>query len=390
MNFYFFHLMPYGALDLGLVKEFGSTWTQLPNSNFEPEKGRQLYARYLDELEAAEPLGFDGICVNEHHQTAYGLMPAPSIIAAAMASRTKRVKIAILGHAALLRNNPVTVAEELAMLDHISGGRMICALVRGIGTEYYNQPVNPTYSFERHREAHDIIIRAWTETGPFAYEGKHYHLPYINLWPRPYQQPHPPMWAPSNGSTETVEWAAHAGRKYTYLQAFGNLASSEKYFQLYRRFANEQGWTPTPDKLGWLGPIYVGENDDIALREAKPHIESFFNGFIPKPVQSSFPPGYTSVESLRMIRERHSYIQSGGQTAEGLMKERVFICGGPDTVREQLNVFISRFGVGHILANLQFGTMPHDLTMKNMRMFAREIIPYFKARAAAGTAAAAE
>src|SRR4029077_1794531 len=130
------------------------------------------------------------------------------------------------------------------------------------------------------------------------------------------------MWAPSNGSAETVEWAAHASRKYTYLQAFGNLASSEKYFQLYRRFAKEQGWTPTPDKLGWLGPVYVGETDEIALHEAKPHIESFFNSFIPKPVQSSFPPGYTSIESLRMIRERHSYIQSGGQTAEGLMKER--------------------------------------------------------------------
>jgi alkanesulfonate monooxygenase SsuD/methylene tetrahydromethanopterin reductase-like flavin-dependent oxidoreductase (luciferase family) len=388
MNFYFFHLMPYGDIDLDVVKEYGSAWTQTPNSFYDPEKGRKLYARYLDELEAAEHLGFDGICVNEHHQTAYGLMPSPSIIAAAMASRTKRVKIAIIGHGALLRNNPVTVAEELAMLDNISGGRIICALVRGIGTEYYVWQVNPTYSFERHREAHDVIIRAWTESGPFAFEGKHFHLPYVNPWPRPYQQPHPPMWAPSNGSAETVEWAAHADRKYTYLQAFGSTASSERYFQLYRRLAKEQGWTPTPDKLGWLGPVYVAESDEAALREAKPHIESFFNGFIPKPVQSSFPPGYTSIESLRMIRERHAYIQSGGQTAEQVMKEGVFICGGPDTVRRQLDVLITEFGVGHVMANLQFGTMPHDLTMKNMQTFAREIIPYFKEKAAANRSAA--
>jgi alkanesulfonate monooxygenase SsuD/methylene tetrahydromethanopterin reductase-like flavin-dependent oxidoreductase (luciferase family) len=388
MNFYFFHLMPYGVLEQSVVDTYGSTWTQTPNSFYDPEEGRKLYERYLNELEAAEHLGFDGICVNEHHQTAYGLMPAPSIIAAAMVSRTKRVKIAIVGHGALLRNNPVTVAEELAMLDNISGGRIICALVRGIGTEYYIWQVNPTYSFERHREAHDLIIRAWTEPGPFAFEGKHFHLPYVNPWPRPYQQPHPPMWAPSNGSSETVEWAAHADRKYTYLQAFGSMASSERYFNLYRKFAAAQGWTPTPDKLGWLGPVYVAESDEIALRESKPHIESFFNRFILKPVQSSFPPGYTSIESLRMIRERHSYIQSGGQQAETVMKEGVFICGGPDTVRRQFDTLISQFGVGQVMANLQFGTLPHDLTMKNMRLFAQEIIPYFKEKAASRRSAA--
>jgi len=390
MNFYFFHLMPYGALDLSLVDKYESTWTQLPNSAYDPEEGFKLYQRYLGELESAEDLGFDGVVVNEHHQTAYGMMPSPVVIASALARSTKKMKIAIVGNAIVLRDHPLAVAEELAMIDTISGGRLICAFVRGIGTEYYVWQVNPTYSHERHYEAHDLILRAWTEPGPFAFEGKHYHFPYVNIWPRPYQKPHPPIWAPSNGSRETVNWASDPERKYTYLSAFGSLDSSARYFDLYRDLSKKKGWTPTADKLGWAGPVYIAKTDAQALKEAKPHIESFFNKFIVKPVQSSFPPGYTSIESLRMVRERHSFIQSGGQSAEDVIKAGVFLCGSPDTVRKQISRLVNDMDVGHIMANLQFGTMPHELTAKNMDNFAKEIIPYFKAQQRKVESSAAE
>ena len=144
MKTFFFHLMPYADLDLSYTEHHNSAWVTLPNSYFDPAVGQKLYARYIGELELADQLGFDGICVNEHHQTAYGLMPAPNLIAAALARSTKQAKIAILGRALPLVSNPVAVAEEFAMLDQMSGGRIITGFVRGIGTEYFASGVKPT------------------------------------------------------------------------------------------------------------------------------------------------------------------------------------------------------------------------------------------------------
>src|SRR6185503_842046 len=250
MKTFFFHLMPYADLDLSYTEHHNSAWVTLPNSYFDPAVGQKLYARYIGELELADQLGFDGICVNEHHQTAYGLMPAPNLIAAALARSTKQAKIAILGRALPLVSNPVAVAEEFAMLDQMSGGRIITGFVRGIGTEYFASGINPTHSHGRYYEAHELILRAWTETGPFRYHGRHYQFDYVNLWPRPLQQ-HPPVWIPSQGSSETVEWCASAQRKYTYLQTFSPVKSAKKAFDLYRQVAERGGYESQPSQLGW-------------------------------------------------------------------------------------------------------------------------------------------
>ena len=124
MKFYFFHLMPWPDLpaDFSDKSKHPSAWVTLSNRYYDPEKGHLLYNRYLDELEYAEKLGFDGVCVNEHHQNAYGTMPAPNIMAAALVRRTSRMKIAIVGNGLPLRDHPLRVAEEVAMLDVISGG----------------------------------------------------------------------------------------------------------------------------------------------------------------------------------------------------------------------------------------------------------------------------
>ena len=257
MKTFFFHLMPYADLDLGYTDSHNSAWVTLPNSYFDPAVGQKLYARYIGELELADQLGFDGICVNEHHQTAYGLMPAPNLIAAALARSTHQAKIAILGRALPLVSNPVMIAEEFAMLDHMSGGRIIAGFVRGIGTEYFASGVNPTHSHGRYYEAHELILRAWTEVGPFRFHGRHYQFDYVNLWPRPLQRPHPPVWIPSQGSAETVEWCASAKRKYTYLQTFSPVKSAKKAFDLYRQCAEREGYESQPSQLGWAVPIYV-------------------------------------------------------------------------------------------------------------------------------------
>ena len=211
-----FHLMPYRPLDLAEAAKHRSPWVVLPNRLYDPVKGAEEYARHIDALVYAEELGFDAIGVNEHHQTAYGLMPAPNLIASALIQRTKTIKIAILGRALPLVNNPIYIAEEFAMLDNLSKGRIIAGFVRGIGSEYHSSGTNPYFSHERFHEAHDLIIRAWTEPGPFSFDGDHFSLRYVNLWPRPYQSPHPPVWIPSQGSSETVAWAADPKRKYPW------------------------------------------------------------------------------------------------------------------------------------------------------------------------------
>jgi len=166
MKFFNFHLMPYRHADLDAIANNGSAWVTFSNRHYDAQKGAELYHEYLDQMEFADKLGFDGVCLNEHHQTAYGMMPIPGVLAGALARSVKRAKLAILGRALPLINNPLMVAEEYAILDNLTRGRLIAGFVRGIGAEYHAMGINPAYSQERYAEAHDLIVRAWTEPGP--------------------------------------------------------------------------------------------------------------------------------------------------------------------------------------------------------------------------------
>ena len=272
MKIFNFHLMPYRHADLAAIAKNGSAWVTYSNRDYDPQKGAELYHEYLDQMELADRLGFDGVCLNEHHQTAYGMMPIPGVLAGALARSVKQAKIAILGRALPLLNNPLMVAEEYAMLDNITRGRLIAGFVRGIGAEYHAMGINPVYSQERYAEAHDLIIRAWTEPGPFPYVGKHYQFKYVNTWPRPYQTPHPPVWIPSQGSGSTIRWAAKM--RYTYCQTLSPIATVARFFQMYREEADKLGYQASPDQLAWSNTIYIADTDEKAMREAKPHLEA--------------------------------------------------------------------------------------------------------------------
>ena len=316
-----FHLMPYRPLDLAEAAKHRSPWVVLPNRLYDPVKGAEEYARHIDALVYAEELGFDAIGVNEHHQTAYGLMPAPNLIASALIQRTKRVQIAILGRALPLVNNPIYIAEEFAMLDVLSKGRIIAGFVRGIGSEYHSSGANPYFSHERFHEAHDLIIRAWTEPGPFAFDGDHFSLRYVNLWPRPYQSPHPPVWIPSQGSSETVAWAADPKRKYPFLVTFSSADLVARYHNTYRDQARQYGYEAAADQLGWACPIYVAETDERAREEAGRAVETLFNDFLRQSFEMLMPPGYTSMRSMKnFVSMRRGLLGGGKATAEGLIE----------------------------------------------------------------------
>jgi alkanesulfonate monooxygenase SsuD/methylene tetrahydromethanopterin reductase-like flavin-dependent oxidoreductase (luciferase family) len=377
MKFVCFHLMPYRPLDLEAAKKYRSAWVVLPNSFYDPEKGAAEYDSYLDQLTYAEELGFDAIGVNEHHQTAYGLMPAPNLIASALIQRTKKVQIAVLGRALPLVSNPINIAEEFAMLDVLSKGRLIAGFVRGIGAEYHSTGVNPAFSHERFHEAHDLIVKAWTTPGPFEFEGDHFRLRYVNLWPRPYQKPHPPVWIPSMGSRETVVWASAPERKYPFMVTFSPESAVVRYHNMYREAAQAHGYTASGGQLGWATPIYVAESDQQARDEAKAGIESLFNNFLSMPWEMLLPPGYTSNTSLKATLKLRPALggRARQQTIDELIASGTIVVGSPTTVREKIARVREQTGFDILIALLQFGVLPDDLARRNMEMFAGEVMP---------------
>ncbi len=376
MEFYFFHLMPYPYLPDDFDTAHRAAWVTFPNKYYDPERGHALYNRYLDELEYAETLGFDGICVNEHHQTTYGTMPAPNLMAAALARRTSRAKIAILGNALPLRDHPLRIAEEVAMLDVITGGRIIAGHVRGIGAEYHTFSMSPAFSRERFLEAHELIIRAWTEDGPFAFEGKHYRHRYVNIWPRPLQKPHPPIWIPSQGSRETVEWAAE--RRYPYLMVYSALDSIKKIFDEYRECARRFGYEAPPGQFGWMTLIYVAETDRQARAEAEPHAQWLFRRGLKNPPEYLFPPGYMTVPSMLRQLQMKDKLEFGKRTFEELEAQGYVVAGSPETVAQRIRAIHAQLGFGILTGLLQFGPMPHDQTVRSMELFARKVMPQLR------------
>ncbi len=372
MKFYCFHLMPWDRLPEDFEQHYRSAWTWLPNALFDPEHGGQLYNRYLDELILAEQLGFDGVCVNEHHQNAYGTMPSPNLIAAILARQTSRVRIAVVGNALPLYNPPTRVAEEFAMIDCISGGRLIAGMVVGGGPEYYSFSVNPTFARSMYQEALDLVIRAWTEDGPFEHYGQHYKLRNVNPWPRPIQKPHPPIWVPGAGSQETIDFVAE--RRYSYMGIpYFHLEFFKRNFDGFREACEKNGYQAHPEQTGWLLPIYVAESDEQAWQEYEKHLWYFAHKLLKGLL--IFPPGYTSARSMARIAGALKKFMSSLETRQQVEEGLYALVGSPATVRDRLIEAIQYLGVGNLLGLFQLGTLPAELTRKNMTLFAQEVMP---------------
>jgi alkanesulfonate monooxygenase SsuD/methylene tetrahydromethanopterin reductase-like flavin-dependent oxidoreductase (luciferase family) len=380
MLFNLFHLMPWPHLPADFDERFTSASVLLPNEHFDPAIGAPLYNEYLDQLECAEELGFDAVCVNEHHQSAYGLMPSPNIIAAMLARRTERIKIAVLGNAIAIRDHPLRVAEEIAMLDNVTRGRIISGFVRGIGFEYFVQSVDPNRSRDRFREAHDLIVKAWTTRELFEWHSPNYHFRYVNVWPRPYQQPHPPVWVPGTGSRETMRWVAE--HRYSYLSVYAPARVIKSWFDGFRAAADDVGYEPDPDQIGLLLPIFVGATEEDAMRRAREHVGWLFHRSLKITNELYFPPGYLSLASLRGMLG--SGVKPFSQTSfEELVEQRYVIVGSAESVAEKLDAMREELGFGNVCALLNIGNMNHQQTVENMERFAKEIMPELRSAAVA-------
>lgn len=355
----------------------GPAWITIPNKLFDPAVGTKIYNRYIDELILAEDLGFDGVCVNEHHQNAYGIMPSPNLIASILARQTSRVRIAVVGNALPLYDPPTRVAEEFAMIDNISGGRLIAGLVVGGGPEYYSFSINPAHARERFAEAHDIVLKAWTEPGPFEYIGKHYKLRYVNSWPRPVQQPHPEVWIPGAGSVETVEFVAR--HRYAYMGIpYFHISVFERMFKMFREACQKEGYEANPLQMGWLVPIFVAETDEEARAQYEEHFWYFVKRLLPGITVS--PPGYTSLRSYENMMKGMGSFMASLDNWDQVVDGQYAIVGSPETVTQRLTENLDRLGAGNLLGLFQLGTLPADLTKRNLELFAAEVMPKLRAQ----------
>ena len=178
------------------------------------------------------------------------------------------------------------------------------------------------------------------------------------------------------GSRETVVWASAPERKYPFLVTFSPEKAVVRYHTMYREAAQAHGYAAAGSQLGWAVPIYVAETDERAREEAKAGIESLFNNYLRMPWEMLLPPGYTSNESLKVtLKLRTSLGAPRRQTIDDLVASSTAIIGSPKTVREKIERVRDQTGFDILVTLLQFGVMSDVLALRNMEMFASEVMP---------------
>jgi alkanesulfonate monooxygenase SsuD/methylene tetrahydromethanopterin reductase-like flavin-dependent oxidoreductase (luciferase family) len=387
MKLLWFHLMPYTDLPSDFKQQHPSVWVDIDPALFDPTKANGMYNDFLDELEFAAEVGFDGVCCNKHHSNGYGMMPSPNLIAATLTRRTRDAAICVIGNSLALYNPPIRVAEEFAMLDCMSGGRLIAGFPVGTPMDTcYAYGVNPSQLRERYHEAHDLIVKAWRADAPFAWNGRYNQLRYVNPWPRPVQKPHPPIWIPGGGSIETWQWCAQLDYVYAYLSYFG-YKLGEATMQGFWAEMERLGKDRNPFRAGFLQFVGVAETREEALDLYAEPALYFYERCLHVDARYAAPPGYSS-EATQRARVKSQVVQAAtrasdsqayGQPAfEEIVSKGYVIVGSPDEVAEQLREVAVNLNVGQLMLLLQYGNMRKDLAFHNTELFAKRVAPQLR------------
>jgi alkanesulfonate monooxygenase SsuD/methylene tetrahydromethanopterin reductase-like flavin-dependent oxidoreductase (luciferase family) len=382
VKFHYFHLMPWPYLPDDFRQKYPSVWIDAPASElYDGVRGHDVYNDYLDELEFAEEMGFDSIGVNEHHSNAYGLMPSPNLMAAALARRTSRANILVMGNSVALYNPPTRVAEEMAMLDVLSGGRLIAGFPLGTSMDtVYAYSQNPATLRAKYDEGVELILKAWAAEEPFAWNGKFNKLRYVSVWPRPIQQPHPPVWIPGGGAIEVWDYCIQNDFCYAYLSFFG-LERAKPTMQGFWEAVDRLGAEPNPYRTAFVQYVAIADSDAEAERLYAEHAEYFYNKCLHIDSRYMAPPGYQTIPSLRRglqraFRARPAAASSAaGVTWKEIADNGWIIAGSPETVAERIEAVADTLNVGHLITQPIFGSMPRDVAFHNTRRFAEEVIP---------------
>jgi alkanesulfonate monooxygenase SsuD/methylene tetrahydromethanopterin reductase-like flavin-dependent oxidoreductase (luciferase family) len=390
MKFMYFTERPYDAVPEDEVLK-QSSFFGVPNKYFDPVKGSRYLNQYLDEDVFAEEVGFDAVMLNEHHGNPFCMGAVMDVEASILARITKKVKIVLLGNPLPIVANPLRLAEELAMIDLISGGRLVTGWVRGAGSEQLANNANPAYNREYFNEAHDLVIQAWTKDGPFRFEGKHFHYRFANPWVKPLQKPHPQIWIPGLISPETVVWSAQ--HRYPYLALSTPFESTLEMWNIYTKAAAAAGYQAGPENFGYLQKVFVAETDEKAQELGRIDL---YGGGIANFARGEwmFPPGYNSKEATRRLAAQAAIGGAGGiglavdelidpakaREALGvryrdLQDTHQFIVGSPKTVTEKLKKVLEVLRPGVLACWQNDGPVGAENRKTSIRLLGEEVIP---------------
>ena len=356
---------------------YESVRVNLPNKHFDPVLGAELYNMYLDIWGAADEMGLE-IMLNEHHQTATCVLPAAPIALGVLARETQKARLLILGNPIVNRKQPIRVAEEMAYIDVLSRGRLDCGFVRGVPYEIAPANAYPYRGSEKLWEAHDLIMKAWTHhDGPFNFEGRWFHARQVNIWPRPYQQPHPPVWV-TMGSADSA--AQVAQRKHIGAVFLAGYPGIRRLFDGYREgFLQAHGEEAPLDRLAYAAIVCVGDSE----KEAENGTEKLLWYIRSNKVAPQFnnPPGYhPPAVAANIIRGPRPGEPDRRDPRLETQKARGNVFSGtPDQVFQQIkNFWEYSGGFGHLLMMGQAGFMPYEETLKSMKLFTKAVYPRLK------------
>ncbi len=376
MHLMYFTEQPMSAYDAKAGLDYGATALMFSNSHFDSNEGSRLYNEYLEQYVLAEEVGIDGIMLNEHHNAPFCMQARANMFAAMLAAVTKKVKIVMLGNPLPLWENPVQLSEELAMIDMVSKGRLVSGFVRGGGQEQLANGVNPAFNRERFQEAHDLIIKTWTQPGPFRWEGTHYQQRVVNPWAVPMQKPHPRIWIPGVISKETIVWAAQTG--YPYIARNTPVERTNQIWDIYDKAAAEVGLKGGPEYHGLLKQIHVAETEEKAIENARQFMwmQGEFTG-LAHPVWST-PAGYGSPDNRRGFAE---FATGRGKnlryrpSLEQQLKDMMVIAGTPKQVIAKLRVLLQETRPGILSFWANDGNVSHEDAKTCIRLLGQEVFP---------------
>ena len=335
-----------------------SVWP-MPSGAYDVGAGTQVYQGMVERISFVEKLGFDWVSLSEHHYSPRILTPSPPMAAAYLSSRVHNIKFALLGPI-VSHSNPVRVAEELAMLDTMAGGRLVVGLLRGTTNEALTYDLNPQESRERTDEGMELILKAWTEPQPFGWQGRHFKYRTVSVWPRPLQQPHPPTYALGT-SREAGEFAAR--NRIGLGVSYGPFEVMGKATGYYRDQAAQYGWQPTADQIIFRANIVLAETDAEAQRQMEAY-----------PARAAFALGSGVANALMELDTRNIAGESRPPSVNRALPMN--FVGGPDTVVEQLRRCREHTGAGII--DLGFntpGSADPKRLLEALDLFGRKVLP---------------
>ena len=405
MQAWFHNEVTYPHVPSTVLQGVDSVRASLPNRHCDPGLAADLFEECIDEFLLCDELGLNVVAI-EHHAGINSLLSANPLLLGILARQTRKARILSLGTLVSLRREPVRIAEEYATADVISRGRLEIGFVKSGGSEMASNNANPVTNVARFWEAIDLITRSLTEhDGPFRWEGKHFTHRHVNIWPRPWQSPHPPMWA-ATGDPPT---AAEVGRRgMVNALILRGAEETRRAWQAYRDARAAHDLPPRGlDHFAYAAMVCVGETHEQGVDTGAKLLWFLNTGLKSAPQFSKFLPGTIPPEfAPRAYRSNPALVpgpEKGqaatdpatpapknnraliGIGAEQAMQRGILFAGSPDTVYEQIERFYRAVGgFGHLVLMGRAGFMTHDETERSIRLFAGQVLPRLRELTSSG------